>query len=607
MISQKYRTVSRFAVYLLACAMTLTLLVPFCASEAAPPEVLTYGIVSSAAYLRTGPTTSEPSIMQIDGKNPLIVYKGTVLIIEDTVSSTDSKTGYQNPWYKVKYTYMATGKELECYVYSDNVIARTGVVYAASSDATFEASLEQFPAAYRPYLRAIHATYPNWTFEAYDTGLDFNEYVELQSKVTKNEGSSESVSFSELSTTRTNPKWRASNEIVDGNSFYHASKDVVAYYLDTRNFLNEVDILQFETLAYDPTKQNIEGVKSILAGSFWDNREITDTKGNKVLVAQAYMDAAETSGVNPYSLAISTILENGTSGTALTKGTNGYYNYYGIGSTPGGSPQANGLAFAKNGGSSWNAEKKAKYMIPWDTTYKAIVGGALFMGTNYISIGQNTAFYKKFDVFSAKKGEPIHQYMQGIEYPVSEAFQAYKNYQKLGLLNSPKHFIIPYFQNMPEEQLALPDTSPIVLEVPAEPIKPVISECQYTISDTIISKVDPETTTENFCVSMCLPEGTEITLGGDVIGTGTKVTIQQEDQSSEYTIVIRGDINGDGKISTVDLLYLRNHILGTAQLTKAQELAADIDGTDGIKMVDLLKLRNHILQLYTISQEGIIG
>ncbi|MBR4881134.1 MAG: hypothetical protein IKU19_04330, partial [Clostridia bacterium] len=529
---------------------------------------------------------------------PITLPKGVVLQILDQVPSQD--TSYPNDWYKIRYVYMATGDEHECYIYSDNVTKRPAAVYSAS-DEEFEKSIMLFPESYKPYLRALHSIYPNWTFEARVSTIDFNQFVKTQAEV-KEGNKGETTSQSSIHYTREDTSWRKSNALVDGKSWYHAADDVVAYYSDPRNFLNEVDIFQFESLGYSKTGHTAEGVQKLLSGTFMENATITDTNGNTISYADAYMIAAEQSKVSPYSLAISTILENGKTGTMLTNGSRGYYNFFGIGSVPGGSPQENGLAFAKTGG-NWSQEMKNQCLIPWDTPYKAIVGGALFMGKSYISIGQNTAYFKKFDVFSLEDGTAIHQYMQDIEYPVKEAYQAYKNYSSLGILAYSRTFIIPVFQNMPEIPVALPGTT--ALSLVADAGKDMIISSAYKISGDYISGIQPGVSLEAFKSGFVLGDGVTMTINGDKIGTSTAVKFTKEGLTKIYTVVIRGDINGDSEINVSDLLMIRNQILETTTLTPSQMIAANIDGQGGVEVGDLLNLRNGILGTYTISQENI--
>ena len=53
-----------------------------------------------------------------------------------------------------------------------------------------------------------------------------------------------------------------------------------------------------------------------------------------------------------------------------------------------------------------------------------------------------------------------------------------------------------------------------------------------------------------------------------VIGTGDKIIISNGQTTSEYTAIIYGDSNGDGKVTIVDLLRVQKHILGSITITQ---------------------------------------
>ena len=75
--------------------------------------------------------------------------------------------------------------------------------------------------------------------------------------------------------------------------------------------------------------------------------------------------------------------------------------------------------------------------------------------------GQNTIYFQKFDV-NPERGWPLfwHQYMQNVLAPFSEARLLYNAYSGIGLLNSPMHFIIPVYENMPEIKIQSPNVNP---------------------------------------------------------------------------------------------------------------------------------------------------
>ena len=143
-------------------------------------------------------------------------------------------------------------------------------------------------------------------------------------------------------------------------------------------------------------------------------------------------------------------LSNSVSGTY--KGYEGYYNFYNIGAndSPGGGAIANGLNYAKNG--SKNKANNEKYLIPWTSPYRSIVGGSYFLGSTYINRGQDTVYLQKFNVTPVSTY--FHQYMTNVEAPWAEAKKiaaAYKNME-----DTPIVFSIPVYLNMPSKPCPRP-------------------------------------------------------------------------------------------------------------------------------------------------------
>lgn len=96
----------------------------------------------------------------------------------------------------------------------------------------------------------------------------------------------------------------------------------------------------------------------------------------------------------------------------------------------------------------------------------------------------------------------------------------------------------------------------------------------------------------------------EILKENDLVGTGSKVRIKENGNVlREYLILIYGDVNGDGKINSIDLLVLQRHILEIEKFDGIYLKAANVR-KDGKKptSVDLLLIQRHILGLQIIEQ-----
>lgn len=95
------------------------------------------------------------------------------------------------------------------------------------------------------------------------------------------------------------------------------------------------------------------------------------------------------------------------------------------------------------------------FLRPWTSPKKAIVGGAKFIGSQYIHASQYTSYLKKFNV--ASNNMYTHQYMGNLRAPWSEAKTSYNAYSKAGILESAFTFSIPIYNNM-NDSYALPGT-----------------------------------------------------------------------------------------------------------------------------------------------------
>jgi hypothetical protein len=95
--------------------------------------------------------------------------------------------------------------------------------------------------------------------------------------------------------------------------------------------------------------------------------------------------------------------------------------------------------------------------------------------------------------------------------------------------------------------------------------------------------------------------GTTITDNGTAVTTGTTVTIGINATNTEYTVVIKGDVDGSGTIALNDLATIKSHLLQISPLSGAYLMAGGITTQGKIGISDLLAVKKHVLGISLIS------
>lgn len=620
--------------------------------------------------VRQGPSTSDRILTKVQG--------GQALTVLDQPNSQ---------WYHVQFTQGGTA--YTGYVHADYVsIINTGTPDPGSSgDSDFESylSAQGFPETYKPYLRSLHAKHPEWKFVAMQTGLDWNTVIENErnkpgqiKNLIWTSGSAPHYNWRE---TEVGYSWVADTWYpYDGTNWFAASRDIVAYYMDPRGYLDETYIFAFEQLSYDPAIHNQAGVEAILAGTFMANAcPVNDNRTYSAIL----MEAAAAYNVSPYHLASRMRQEMGTTAGVNATGTSpnypGIFNFFNVGSvdSAGGGAVNKGLAWASISGS---------YGRPWNSAYKAIMGGSQFIGSSYINRGQDTLYTQKFNVTST--GTYGHQYMTNVQAPSTESSSICRAYKANGLINSALVFKIPVYLNMPEGTAGKPadsgspnnwlrslevsgyaltpsfdggvieyslivgnetgsvnvtaaavngnariqGTGTISLSVGTNRI-PITVTAQNgsirTYNLTIVRKDSgggvPGVTTKFHIegnrlsgigagmnadavaagitggnVTVYHSDGTTINAG--TVGTGNIVTVSDGTSTVSYTVIIYGDVLGNGSIGVGDLVVTKKSLLGLGQLSSAQTTAADVDRDGDVTIRDLVMIKKHILGQQSLLQ-----
>lgn len=349
--------------------------------------------------------------------------------------------------------------------------------------------------SYKEKIQALKVKHPNWNFKFLYTGITFANAVNGEA----------SVPARNLVPTSYAGEWINGYTQYD-SGWYAASAKAIAYYMDPRNFLDDVNIFQFLDENGYPSEISVSNIQTEVNNTYLSN------------YANDIYTACKNQGVNPYYIISRLIQEQGKNGTTIGKGMDGgdgytYYNPFDIGASGNGYSEiyANALARAKSEG--------------WNTMEKAIEGGITYCKKNWLDNYQNTLYQNRFDIDSTN-GTSLysHQYMQNLMGAYSEARLLKGMYNDTGCVDSTLTFIIPLYENMDSTVSPLPSS-----EVESYPM-------------------DFETTG----TGVRLRESPKGNIICELAEKGTKLISAQRGVSSDWQKVI----TTDGKIGYVSCSYL---------------------------------------------------
>lgn len=530
-------------------------------------------------------------------KTGTVSYGDSLTILSETTDSSGAK------WYKISCGSV-TGYVSAAYV------QLTSSGSQGSSDADFESYMTKqgFPESYKPYLRTLHEQHPKWTFTAQKLGVDWNTALKEECVVGRN-----LVHSSALASWKSMEKgaydfnggyWYG----LDG-SWVAASKEIIMYYMDPRNFLNDTYIFMFENQSYDPSYQTESGVKTILADTFMSGSYTCPDTKKKYTYSQTFMDAAKKSGVSPYHLASRCRNEQGVNGAPQSLGTvKGYENYFNFFDIQ---AYATSTMTAAEMGCKYAKTTNPTYLLPWTNQYKSIVGGSIFLGTGYITKGQDTLYLQKFDMVDGGNGLYYHQYMTCVFGQANEAISL-KNAYSQDILNSAMEFKIPVYNNMPDKLCPKPTSSGDnnnylkSLSVSGTSISPKFDKFTASYTAKVNAEVSSVTVNANPLgksakvsgkgkVSLKTGENTVKVTCTAASGVKRTYTIKITRKAASQTLQ-QGDVNGDKYLTVVDALLMLRYNAGKTKLDSAQLKRADMNGDGKVDVIDALTLLKKISQ-----------
>lgn len=125
----------------------------------------------------------------------------------------------------------------------------------------------------------------------------------------------------------------------------------------------------------------------------------------------------------------------------------------------------------------------------------------------------------------------------------------------------------------------------------------------YKEDKGILSNFAREKTAQDFIKNIKLTGNLKDKVSTDkFVGTGTKVEILRDDKIIKtYICKLYGDVNGDGKISVVDYVIIKNDILKLKNITgEICKSTADVSQDGKISVIDYVIIKNDILGINKI-------
>lgn len=160
-----------------------------------------------------------------------------------------------------------------------------------------------------------------------------------------------------------------------------------------------------------------------------------------------------------------------------------------------------------------------------------------------------------------------------------------------------------------------------VPEKPDDPVTPPTTPTPTLTSKTYrigerVTGVEPGTAVKDFTAKLTVKDGTAALYTADgkakaegTVATGDVLKVADKDGKVCITlpVLIYADVNGDGKISTIDLRIIRKHLLDVTPITGLSLAAADVNGDGKPSTIDLRMMRKYILGLTTSLQAATGG
>jgi hypothetical protein len=137
----------------------------------------------------------------------------------------------------------------------------------------------------------------------------------------------------------------------------------------------------------------------------------------------------------------------------------------------------------------------------------------------------------------------------------------------------------------------------------------LITSSDYAMDGKLVLDVKSETEAQQLLTQFeneglkVMDKNGKLISGSDVVGTGATVNLYKGDEIVDtVTIVVLGDVDGNGVIDTTDCVRVKAAFLGVYTLSAAEAIAADVDKNGTIDTTDFVRVKAHFLGTYDLHQ-----
>lgn len=469
-------------------------------------------------------------------------------------------------WYKISYYNGSTGWISKSYVVKKEDIILEDIEYANTL------KQEGFPDDYIPYLSYLHKKHPNWIFKVGKTNLNFSTSV----------ASEQGLCYMQTE----NDNYRTSSKPAEGKSWYKINKGVIAFYMDPRNWLTEERIFMFEKLDYE---NSLEEIYPTLIKSIFGDGKLSDD-----MYTIPIFNAGKSNKISPVHIASRIKLEVSANGSDSTNGKeftwegkkySGYYNFFNIGAYE---VTINGVKYSAITRGLAHAAKLVKRDGElWNNIETAITEGSRFLANGYITKGQGTIYYQKFNVGpNSAFSKYTHQYMTNVQAPATEGNQSYNSYKKSNVLDETFIFEIPVYNSMPEST-SLPRSGDTNNDLKS------LSVNSYSLSPNFDEDVIEYEVSVPLSLDKVTVDATAASSKSKVEGTGE---YKLEDEETEITIIVTNEVLEEKKylitIKKEDIKLSVDDIILQSGYSKVDNIITKIKNSTKVSDIKNILVKN---------------